>query len=212
MHMPSIDIGNRLKHLRKITGLSRQSLAQISNISAATIRSWEDGIVDIRIYNLEKYLNTLEEIGCSATIKWVMDGKRADPCATRVTDKLYKTLGAVDVQDILEILAKSSNLFYYLDAKEGVVYVNPQLLLLLESPLNSRNILLENATFKEICSEEVYDICHKYFTLCKSRKIQTFSYHINHKTSRRVEMIYYPIIKSKSTTLLGIMGFVKIRK
>ena len=51
--------GKDLWKLRKKAGLTRQELAELSQISSATINDFEHGRRDIRIRSLDALLNTL---------------------------------------------------------------------------------------------------------------------------------------------------------
>ena len=217
--MHKIDIGQRLADLRKYARISRQSLAEISNIPAATIRAWEDGKTEIRPHNLEKYLKELNKIGCSATVEWVMNGGTTTP-DIQITPSVKSApssdkLGVVDVITMIDILSDTSNLFYYLDSEERIIYINQDLLLLLGKAPNIHQTILENVPFKDVCSEKIYNTCHEHFKFCKKGKKQRFSYDLGNPYSKNphtVEMFCCPVIKSRNSGVLGILGFISNHK
>lgn len=215
--MNKIDIGRRLEYLRKYVRISRKSLAEISNISVYTIRAWEEGRAEIRPHNLEKYLKELRKIGCSATVEWVMNGGSNKPHRnSEITPTMLKALsdsrlGTIEITTMIDVLSEVSNLLYYLDSQEHIIYINPDLLFLLGKTSLIDCTGLDNTPFKDICSEEIYNVCHKQLQLCQDGRKQKFSYTLGNPYSKNphiVEMFCCPLMADKSNDMLGILGFV----
>lgn len=53
------DVGNRIKEIRNIRGISQETLAHIANLDRTYITSVERGKRNISIVNLEKITNAL---------------------------------------------------------------------------------------------------------------------------------------------------------
>ena len=212
--MQNIAIGQRLLQLRREMRITRQSLAQITNISAHTLKSWEEGATTIRQHNLEKYLNELQKIGCFATIEWVMNGGATIPLIeapqTQTIISSHK-LGSTDVEAMIDILSVTSNLFYYIDSQEHIMYINADLLPLLGNTSYIAPEMINNMPFKDICSEATYNLFREHFKLCYKGRKQKLSYNLSSpysKTPHIVEMLCCPVTKSKSNKVMGILGFV----
>ena len=62
-------IGQRLRRLRKLIGISRQELENKYNFSANTIKVWEAGKTEIGIIKLAKYLDIFKEYGFSLSYR-----------------------------------------------------------------------------------------------------------------------------------------------
>ena len=207
--MHKIEIGHRLLELRKYIGMSRNSLAQLSNIPATTIKSWEYGLSEIRSHNLEKYLAELAQLGCRATVAWVMNGDGNAPYVSKGDD--IHTTPSVSINHVIALLSKTSNLFYYLDTDENIAHINHKLLFLLGGDVDHTTYLPEKTKLQELCDKEIYSICHKNFVLCLDKQEQTFSYMVQppySKTFHTVDALYWPLVHDKNHQVLGVLCFV----
>jgi len=208
--MHRIDIGKRLLQLRQYIGVSRNSLAKISDIPAITIKSWEAGISEIRPNNLKKYLSVLEQFGCYTTDEWVMHGYGQSPYPQRQYSDIL-TQDSVNIANIISLLSKTSNLFYYLDINEYVLHIDHSLLFLLGGNIEPNAKISQEIKLQELCSQEIYELCHKNLTLCLERQERKFHYVIQSpysKTSHIVDVLYHPLIKHKSNQVLGVLCFI----
>jgi len=69
-------VGQRLRRLRKLVGISRQAIEKRYNISANTIKVWEAGKTEIGIIKLAKYLEIFKEYGVFLSIDNFINSKR----------------------------------------------------------------------------------------------------------------------------------------
>jgi len=212
--MSKIEIGIRLSQLRKYIGISRNSLAKASEIPAITIKSWEAGISEIRESSLKKYLAALAKLGCYATTGWVLNGiGHNQNTQIKYNETLAKD--SINVAHIIELLSKTSSLFFYLDIDCNVMHINHSLLFLLDGNYESTANLSLPAPLKDLCNEKIYNISHENFILCKEKAERRFSYIIKNSyntTSHMVDMLYLPLIKHKSNQVLGVLCFLSNTK
>jgi hypothetical protein len=210
MDIDKASVASRLLKLRRYAGLSRATISEKSRIPIVTIRSWESGGIEIRIHNLETYLLAFSSFGFHATIEWVLFGAGNAPYS-RADNLNYlhmqnnepMTLGSM-----IEMLTLTSNLFYYLDGKERVLYLN----------LNWRTFLGKNtqdishkATLQELCSEEIYGACHEHYLKSLQGERVAFSYSLSSQYSKEVaeaSMLYVPTPTKKGNKIVGVLGFL----
>lgn len=212
--MDKIAIGKRLLELREYIGLSRKSISDITHIPTVTIKAWENGYTTIKQDNLIKYLQELNKLGCGTNLEWVLGKTHTDlnviTCPTplpRIINKSY----SVELNDMLEIFKTAKNCFYFLDQEEEVIYLNPNLTHLLGKPYQPDTTPPSQTPFKNICSTDVYKICHERFMLCSKIKTQTFRYNVHNLYNDSiwdVDVVYHSIFKTKSTQFLGVFCLV----
>ena len=135
-------LSNHLKELRKLSGLSRNYIERHFNIPAVTIRSWESGSSEIRPNNLEKYLSVFAKMGFHIEGEFLNDleEKKAIPYDGSHLSFL------LSVNHMAELLHETASLFFYVDDKERVSYVNPkyqEFLLKTSSPLVLKEVFYE---------------------------------------------------------------------
>ena len=212
--MPSTrqQIGSRLRSLRKRLGMSRNSLAQAFQIPEITIKSWETGNVEIRANNLEKYRRKFVEIGYDVSTEWITSCDGPSPFTEKKTNIFIpkqSKLGATSIEHLLELLKTTSNLLYYLDHNQQIIYLNSSLKLYLG---NKGNTVETDTKLQDICSPYIYEILHKHFISCQNGLKQRFSYTISNSATKHqtsVDMLYWPLLKNKTNKVLGVLGFIE---
>jgi len=210
--MDKIAIGKRLLELREYIGLSRKSLSDITHIPTVTIKAWENGYTTIKRDNLVKYLEELNKLGCGTNIEWVL-GETPTHITTLPTPvpEIINKSYAIELNDMLEIFKTAKNCFYFLNQAEEVIYLNQNLVHLLGKPQQSDTIPSSRITLENICSPDVYKVCHERFMLCHKIKTQTFTYNVHNLYNTNiwsVDVVYHSIFKTKSTQFLGVFCFV----
>lgn len=83
-------VGQRLRRLRKLVGISRQAIEKRYNISANTIKVWEAGKTEIGIIKLAKYLEIFKEYGVFLSIDNFINSK--SDCLDNITIPLRNDL------------------------------------------------------------------------------------------------------------------------
>jgi len=71
-------IGNRVKSTRMLAGYTRTAFSQISGISMATLRTWEDpthGRRGITKKGAKRFINVVNNLGIYCTEEWLLLGK-----------------------------------------------------------------------------------------------------------------------------------------
>ena len=66
-------IGQRLRRIRKLIGVSRGEIERKHNISANTIKAWEFGKAEIGVIRLVNYLNVFQDYGVFLSIDRFLD-------------------------------------------------------------------------------------------------------------------------------------------
>ena len=210
MEVDKIAVGKRLFDLRKRSGMSRNTASSISSIPEITIKTWESGAKEARLDNLVKYLEAFETVGCYNAIEWVLYGGKAPP---RIAQ--YNTIG---ISSVVNVLKKTSNLFYCLGESELILYMNQSWAHYLDEGLsnNSHNNSIRTSAqvyteFKDLCSRDVYETCYEHYVKCLNGQSVSFSYVLGNEFSKsrtEVTMLYEPIIKSKDNKAAGVFGFL----
>ncbi len=200
MGISKSDIGNRLLELRRYAGLSRASISQQSGIPVVTIRSWEAGQVDIRQNNLEKYLEAFASRGCFASYPY-----------SKMDEVKYLQVQAhesLSIGSVIEMLTMTSNLFYYLDKDERILYLNSKWRIFLGL---EETKLPDDATLHDLCSSEVYAACHTNYIKSLNGEKVAFSYSLSNQYSKRApeaNMLYMPVFNKKGGRAIGVLGFL----
>lgn len=65
--------GHRLKMIRQARGLSRKEIEETHNLSAATLRGWEEGKSEPGFLKLYDYLKIFDNYGCTITLEAFLD-------------------------------------------------------------------------------------------------------------------------------------------
>lgn len=229
-----IQVGIRLQELRQRAGMSREAMALESGISFATIRSWESGTKELRLYNLEKYLKAFTPIGCIIqpenctihrgdcslsptgcppkpegchnTIDWILYGNSPPP-------KLigFNKDNTMNVSKMVELLSMTSNLFYYIDDEERVLHIKQSWLQYLNNDRDELQEPILGSSLRTLCSKEVYEVCHKNYLKCLSGQAVYFSYTLSGEFSQshtEVKMLYSPVTRAKDNKVSGIFAFL----
>lgn len=76
-------IGQRLRKVRELIGVSRQEIQDKYNFSANTIKVWETGKTEIGIIRLAKYLDIFKEFGVFLNINSFINSR--DDCLDKIT-------------------------------------------------------------------------------------------------------------------------------
>jgi transcriptional regulator with XRE-family HTH domain len=203
-------IGSRLLQLRGYTGLSRATISEKSGVPVVTIRSWESGEIEIRVSNLERYLQAFASMGCHATIEWVLFGTGNAPYS-RADNLRYLHMQqneAMSLGNVVEMLTLTSNLFYYLDDQERVLYLNLNWCNFLGQ---STQEISHDTTLQTLCSNEIYEACHENYLKSLSGEKVSFSYSLSNKFSKKAaeaSMLYIPTVTKKGSKIVGVLGFL----
>lgn len=90
--------GKRLKLLRKMANLTRSDIEETYQISASTLRSWEEGRQGLTEQGAKRIMIVLRDRGIQCSVGWLLYGTGSEP---RFTGALY--------QDFSTTIAASSN-------------------------------------------------------------------------------------------------------
>ena len=139
--------GERLKHLRKISGMSRFYIEKHYGISESTITKWESKDTgNIGVHNLIRYLDIYKKRGFDITIDNLFSDKE-------FLLNRYKTderNNFLDTSFCLNLLKGAVNVFFYADRGGKLLYINPIYREILQLPslfdpfiLKSNTLMLE---------------------------------------------------------------------
>jgi transcriptional regulator with XRE-family HTH domain len=86
-----ITVAQRLKKLRKATGLSRDELAFKHDIKSPSLRSWETGTRTLQKDKAELLASIFKNYGVVCTADWILRGKGEDPLeiTSQTTEEAY---------------------------------------------------------------------------------------------------------------------------
>ena len=91
--------GQRLKHLRKMTGLSRRAFSEKHGLSPNTLQNWEDGKASgLTEQGARRMILALQEEGIQASTKWLLYGNGTKPFI--FSDKIYEADASPPAEEI----------------------------------------------------------------------------------------------------------------
>ena len=140
-------IGQRLRRLRKLIGISRQELENKYNFSANTIKVWEAGKTEIGIIKLAKYLDIFKEYGFSLSIDSFINSQND------YLDKITIPLG----NDLIHNLNERVSLQNLKNARDLQLISNTiasTVGLILEKKEEMLQVLFDNMPFKIVFKDE----------------------------------------------------------
>ena len=80
-HDLALSQGNRVRHIRELSGLSRRAFAKNLNFNVSSIQAWEEGRhkKGMSIRNAEKLVASCSELGIAVSIEWLIHGAGEKP-------------------------------------------------------------------------------------------------------------------------------------
>lgn len=84
--------GKRLKLLRKMANLTRSDIEETYQISASTLRSWEEGRQGLTEQGAKRIMIVLRDRGIQCSVGWLLYGSGSEP---KFTGALYQELSNV---------------------------------------------------------------------------------------------------------------------
>ena len=92
-------IGNRIRYLRGLMGLDRQTMEKRHDIKAVSLEKWEGGFNNIKTQNIQRLITAAlaHSIECSA--EWLLKGEGSPP-STILPSKFIKSKGPTSSKTI----------------------------------------------------------------------------------------------------------------
>jgi transcriptional regulator with XRE-family HTH domain len=195
----NIEAGKTLKLIREKLKIPRTQAAKISGIGESTIKSWENGNIDLASRRFDTYSKFLKNYGYDITLESIFQAPEYDLISPQIDEISYIRHMREDkilLSEVIGVITRISDFCYFVDSNENILYFNKKAPAFLS--LDCKILYqVQYPKLKDLCTTDTYETCFAHYQIALEDKEICFDYSTTVNPSRDSSFLTIPYSKMR---------------